>query len=94
MIRTGRVLLIEVDFDEFVVLFAPEVLVPADLTVSTGSVTRGTVYDQIRVLFIEIRFEEVVLGGLSKIRAVARWNEVSNRLVRSIIILPHKLNRV
>lgn len=27
--RTGRVLLIEVDFKKFVVLFAPEVLVPA-----------------------------------------------------------------
>ena len=43
---------------------------------------------------MEIQFDEVVLCGLSKIRAVARWNEVSSRLLRSIINLPHKLNRV
>ena len=30
MMRVGRVLLIEVDFKKFVVLFAPEVLVPAE----------------------------------------------------------------
>ncbi|KAI4277938.1 MAG: hypothetical protein L6R38_005345, partial [Xanthoria sp. 2 TBL-2021] len=49
--------------------------------------------DQIRVQFFEVRFEEVVLGGLGKIRAVARRNEV-NRLLRPVIDLLRKLNRV
>lgn len=43
---------------------------------------------------MEIQFDEVVIGGLSEIRVVARWNEVSSRLLRSIINLPQKLNRV
>ena len=64
------------------------------LTISTGFLTRGTFHDQIRVHFLEIRFEEVVLGGLSKIRDVTRWSEVSNRFLRPIIDLPHKSNRV
>lgn len=64
------------------------------LTVSTGSGILGTVHDHIRVHFFEIRVEEVVLGALCKVRAVARWNEVSSRLLRSIINLLHKLNRV
>lgn len=48
----------------------------------------------IRVHFLEIRIEEVLLGGLSKVRAITRWNEVSSRLLWSIIDLPHKLYRV
>lgn len=47
--------------------------------------------DQIRVQFFEVRFKEVVLGGLGKIRAVARWNDVFSRLLRPIINLLHKL---
>ena len=36
MMRIGRVLPIEVDFKKFVVIFAPEILVPAGFNIQYG----------------------------------------------------------
>lgn len=54
----------------------------------------GTVNGYVRVHFLEIRPEEIILGSFREIGAVTRWNKVSNGLLRSIADLSHKLNRV
>lgn len=83
--RIGRFLLVQVDLEEFVVIYAAEILVPSGIGYLTSRLIVGM--PSSRVGFLEIGADESILVGFGKaglVDDVPYRNKVSNRLLRPV----------